>query len=276
VRALTWRLVAAAVIVASAGASGAQEGGDPETDLVRVLYAAEYGVYGNDLEGSSLQIYRIPIAIKLRDEEERGWGLRLTMPVSLAGSELRAATDVGEIVERIDTITVYPGMEARLPIGERWLLRPYTEIGVITAVGDAGSEEVFTFGAKWRVELGGHAVQWRLGGDTQLSVGSGRGGETNDFMVWELGGEASIPLGFEMWRNPADLAGYAIIRRFSGLEFDLPGDDTASIERQWELGLTIGTEPRHEVWGIRLPRFGVGYRFGDGLPGWRIVFGFPF
>jgi hypothetical protein len=30
------------------------------------------------------------------------------------------------------------------------------------------------------------------------------------------------------------------------------------------------------VWGIRVPRFGVSYRFGDGIDAWRVVFGFPF
>jgi hypothetical protein len=268
--------IAVLVLATAVLAVGPARVGAQQASLVTTLIAAEYGAFGADVGGSSVQVYRIPISFKLRDEDDRRWGLRLSMPVSLAGNELRASTSIGEFVERVNTVTAYPGMEVRLPFGERWLVRPYVEVGVITAFGDAGSEEVLSLGSKWRVELGGRTVQWRLGGEAKLSAGKLPDGSTNDFMVWELGGESSFPLGFDVSGLPADVAPYAIFRRFSGLEFDLPGDTSARVERQWELGLTFGTEPRHRVWGIRLPRFGIAHRFGDGLPGWRIVFGFPF
>ena len=91
-----------------------------------------------------------------------------------------------------------------------------------------------------------------------------------------MGPEVSIPLGFTIGGRTADLAPFAIYRRFSGLEFLLPDERPASLDEQYEIGFTVGTEPRHEVWGIPMPRFGVSYRYGDGIDAWRIVFGFPF
>jgi hypothetical protein len=45
---------------------------------------------------------------------------------------------------------------------------------------------------------------------------------------------------------------------------------------QYEVGITLGTSAPRRVWGIPLPRVGVGYRFGSDLDVFRIVFGTPF
>jgi hypothetical protein len=265
------------VVAAPGGVVHAQGTTEPGLDLVSLFYLAEYGaVDEKNLEGRSVQVYRIPIGIRMRDEVERGWGLKLMLPVSIGGYELRAATDVGDLVERIETVTIYPGVEFQVPVGERWFLRPYAEVGVISAFGDRGSEELYAAGVKWRVELGGESVRWRLGGEGRFSVGTSPAGDSIDFMELAIGPEVSIPLGVEIAGQAADLAPFALYRRFSGLEIPLPDRDPASLERQYEVGLTFGTEPRHVVWGIRMPRVGVSYRFGDGIDAWRIVFGFPF
>lgn len=264
------------MIALAVGSAAAQDLRAPDVDGIGLALLAEYGGPGEGVSGSSVQVYRIPIGIRIRDEAERDWGLKLMLPVSIGGYELRAATDVGDLVERIETVTIYPGFEFQVPVGERWFLRPYAEVGVISAFGDRGSEELYAAGLKWRVELGGDRVQWRLGGEGTFSVGTSPAGESIDFMEFAVGPEVSIPLGFAIGDRAADLAPFAIYRRFSGLEIPLPDREPASLEEQYEVGLTFGTEPHHVVWGIRVPRFGVSYRFGDGIDAWRVVFGFPF
>jgi hypothetical protein len=271
------RVIAVMLVIAVSGrVAVAQDPAGSDLDLVSLFYLSEYGGPGEGVSGSSVQVYRIPIGIRMRDEVERGWGLKLMLPVSIGGYELRAATDVGDLVERIETVTIYPGFEFQVPVGERWFLRPYAEVGVISAFGDRGSEELYAAGLKWRVELGGEKVHWRLGGEGTFSVGTSPAGESIDFMEFALGPEVSIRLNFTIGGRAADVAPFAIYRRFSGLEIPLPDREPASLEEQYEVGLTFGTEPRHVVWGIRVPRFGVSYRFGDGIDAWRVVFGFPF
>lgn len=265
------------VVAASGDVANAQDIAESGLDLVSLFYLAEYGAVGQkSVDVRSVQIYRIPIGIRVRDEADHRWGLKLTLPVSIGGYELRAATDVGDLVERIETVTIYPGVEFQVPIGDRWFLRPYVEVGVISAFGDRGSEEIYTAGTKWRVELGGDTVRWRLGGEGTFSVGTTTDGDRVDFMDIAIGPEMSVPLGFEVGGRAADLAPYAIYRRFTGLEIPIPDREPASLEEQYEVGFSFGTSPRHEVWGIPMPRFGVSYRFGDGVDAWRIVFGFPF
>lgn len=45
---------------------------------------------------------------------------------------------------------------------------------------------------------------------------------------------------------------------------------------QLEFGVTLGASGDRKVWGMPLPRIGVGYRIGDGLSVWRIVVGAAF
>ena len=45
---------------------------------------------------------------------------------------------------------------------------------------------------------------------------------------------------------------------------------------QYEIGLTLGSSQSRRIWGIPLPRVGIGYRFGSNLDVFRIVFGTPF
>ncbi len=45
---------------------------------------------------------------------------------------------------------------------------------------------------------------------------------------------------------------------------------------QYEIGLTLGTTEPRRVWGMPVPRVGIGYRFGSNLDVFRIVIGTPF
>jgi hypothetical protein len=45
---------------------------------------------------------------------------------------------------------------------------------------------------------------------------------------------------------------------------------------QYEVGFTLGATEPLRVWGIKLPRVGFGYRFGEGLSVYRVVFGSPY
>ena len=43
-----------------------------------------------------------------------------------------------------------------------------------------------------------------------------------------------------------------------------------------EIGFALSTDPRTKLWFIKLPRIGLGFRWGENLRGVRLNFGFPF
>jgi hypothetical protein len=69
---------------------------------------------------------------------------------------------------------------------------------------------------------------------------------------------------------------YYIRRNFIDAVFERDGLGPLEIRATNELGLSFGTTPSLTVWSIRLPRLGLGYRWGSGVRGIRLNFGFPF
>ena len=54
------------------------------------------------------------------------------------------------------------------------------------------------------------------------------------------------------------------------------GEDRERSDAHFELGVTFGATEPLRLWRIPLPRIGLGYRFGDSLSVYRLVFGTPF
>jgi len=270
-------LAAAALAAGLAWPSFAGGPAEPEPeDLVNLLYALDHGFGGYSVEGRSVQVYRIPFSVPLVASDGDRWGLRLLLPTSFGVYDLRAATGAGDLAERVETVTVSPGLELDIPISGRWRLRPFAELGVVTALGDTPTQQVIRTGARWNVDLGGRAVSWLLGGAITYATADTPEGVDDDLTTGEIGVEAAFGLGFDVAGATAVGSVYAIGRRFDDLEFRLPDLDTFHVAWQYEVGLGFGTDPPHRVLGVALPRIGLGYRFGDGLEGWRLSFGFPF
>jgi hypothetical protein len=55
-----------------------------------------------------------------------------------------------------------------------------------------------------------------------------------------------------------------------------PQSGISSRTLQFEFGLMFGLNPMYQLWGIAVPRLGIGYRDAGILSGWRLVLGEPF
>jgi hypothetical protein len=98
----------------------------------------------------------------------------------------------------------------------------------------------------------------------------------DDFGEIRLGFDARHPLPFTIGGSQGDLSLYCIRRQY--VDAFIARDEGNSLEIQYtnELGFTFGTTPRVKLWFIKLPRIGIGYRFGPNVSGFRLNFGFPF
>ena len=86
---------------------------------------------------------------------------------------------------------------------------------------------------------------------------SSSGLNDDDFASVDVGLDTLFPLGFGTKNHRFDASVYFIARHFfRTLVFQQPGG-SIEIDRQFEVGLTLGTTPRLLVWKVRLPRIGV-------------------
>jgi hypothetical protein len=257
-----------AVVVLPATAE-AQDGGlDP------LLFAHLENRQIRDLDATSLQIYRIPLSAMVRDPGDRGWGLRLTFPVSLSSSRIEADTDLGELVANVEVASVIPGVELVLPVGDRWWLKPFAEIGV--GRGGADTEVLYAAGIRARGDFQIQRAAITVGAAAAYKKPATSRSRYDAYSRMELGIDAQVPLGLGLHRRRLSGGVYAIVRGFSDLDLATAGDQPIRLDHQYEVGLSFSTEPALSVWKIRTPWVGFGYQFGDVFHGVRVYLSFPF
>jgi hypothetical protein len=262
-------LLFASAWLAGAGAMRASEI-EPLLLLVR-QEGTEAGASAN-----SLQIYRIPLAATLLAVGDRPWGLDLTFPVSLGFYDLNTASSVGDVVSRVSTVSVAPGVEFLVPVSQRWRLKPYGEVSLGMTTSGETTEVQYAAGVRAR---GGYR-----NGPYQLAAGLGahyastRAShlDVSDYTTLELGLDFQRSLGFRLAGREASGGVYGIGRWFPDLRIEGAGDRILDVQRVLEVGLSFSTAPEMSLLGIKLPWIALGYRFGDMFQGIRLSFSFPF
>jgi hypothetical protein len=226
--------------------------------------------------GSSLQIYRIPLAATLLAVGDRPWGLDLTFPVSLGFYDLNTASSVGDIVGRISTVSVAPGVEFLVPVSQRWRLKPYGEVSLGMTTSGETTEVQYAAGVRARGDY--RSGPYKLAAGLGAHYASTRAShvDVSDYTTLELGLDVQRSLGFRLAGREASGGVYGIGRWFPDLRIEGAGDRILNVKRVLEIGLSFSTAPQMSLLGIKLPWIALGYRFGDMFQGIRLSFSFPF
>ncbi len=272
-------LLALALSLAPALAPAHAADPDDPTTRINFAHAADLGLGTFSVEGRSVQIYRIPLSYTLRPVRDGRWGVKLTFPVSFGLHDFKIG-DIGEgdIIESLDTVSVVPGVEFQLPLRQHWMLKPYAELGGGQDLSSGGYALIYAAGLKSLATFPRGGFELGFGSALKLSGSRTTDGALIDNLASvEVGLDARHPLGFSIGQHRADFSVYATVRHFLD-ELEFPGfqGGPVGVRNLYEVGVTFGSEPQLEIWGIPLSRLGVSYRFGDGLRAWRINFGFPF
>ena len=239
-------------------------------------FSTTEGGFGSGSAGDqSSQVLTIPVSIWLRRlTDGRKLGLRLRVTGVIGYQDFERLEDFK--VESIRLGGVFPGIEFLIPLSDRSMLRPFADIGI--GLTNAEIEEVLltTFGL--RTEFVFQWKRWELGLEPRAQMGvSWANTELVDgeYVMLTARMDARYPLGFQIGGETPDIGAYFEPGYFlNTLEFTGVGGTGESIEKQYEIGVTIGfREQAPKIWFVRVPRIGVGYRFGDGLTGLRIRIG---
>lgn len=236
----------------------------------------------SDIDGEStvqvrtLQLYRIPLSVRLRPRHDTGWGIRLTFPVSLSGVEIKRVSDLGPFRKSLGIVAVVPGIELEIPVGERLLLRPFAEAGLGRGVAEGRTEVLYGTGLRVRVNRPVRSLVVTYGGNALYRRRAKAVNEYGAYSALEGGVDAQLPLGFSVRQRQARGGVYAIARGFDGLELRRDGHEVIALRRQFETGLSFSTAPDLRVWKVRLPWLAAGYQFSSAVSGVRFYASFPF
>ena len=255
-------------------AATADRGPEMVNYALEMVYAESgYGSYSVDEQNT--QVLSIPVSIWIRNlEPGRSFGLRLRLTGVIGFTDFDTIDDFD--LESVRLGALIPGIEVMVPLSETSMLRPYLDAGI--GVNDAGVEDLWAFGIGLRTEFIFPWKEWELGLEprAQASITRSSDGIADEEIASITAKmDARYPLWFMIGGKTPD-AGLYFEPGFypEGLEFTTITGQEDSIDRQYEIGVTLGfRQPAPKIWFVRIPRLSVGYRFGDGLTGLRIRIG---
>lgn len=225
-------------------------------------------------------IVEIPVPITLRAPDDGKIGIRLRLSVFFSWNKVRFEEVGGDdIAASLRTLTVVPGIELMIPVGDRWLVRPYGQIG--------GLEALNMPGRRWMASLGARAVsrwpfeKWILSTGGRLeytSVFDENWHRTDEVAFVDVGADFSFPLGFDLMGGPAS-AGVFVIPRAYFNPASLASQDgfDLGVDAHLEVGASFQIHDKPKVWFVKLPSwYGLGIRWAKNNRSFRVYLGFPF
>jgi hypothetical protein len=229
-----------------------------------------------DLQARGVQLYRIPLSLRLLEMRGNRWGVRLTFPVSVSAIRITSTSDLDRFVNGLGLASIVPGLELEIPIESRLRLRPFAEIGFGNSTEGSKTEVLYGGGVRARFVQPVRRLHLSLGGAAMYRKPETSRETYNGHATFEAAVDAQWPLGFSIGERAARGGVYTIRRAFNGLELLREGQDTIVLTRQWEAGISFATAPELRVWKVRLPWIAAGYQFGQTVSGVRLYVAFPF
>lgn len=271
----------AAALAATPGlAAGATPLSSTEGNLVHFAFASQLGSGIYSIDGRTLQIYRLPFSWRVAEAREGRPGVRLRLPATLGLFDFETDDLIEEgLPDQFDSVSLGFGVEFEFPLGERWDLVPYVEAGRAWQVGDGDDFTTYSASLHARGEYLVGSARLRLQAGALWAGIENLVGRRGDFARIEAGAEWRWMLGFQIAGEAADAGAYLLAESYVDqpdepvLMRSLPGEPSL---QQFEVGITLGTEPPARIWRVPLPRVGVAWRFGGDLSVFRVVFGAAF
>lgn len=269
---LSLSLLAATAAAAPAPLSSSEQA------VLNFGFATQLGSGIYSLSGRTLQVYRLPFGYDLPREDEAPLKVRLTLPLTIGflDFEPQDVVDTG-LPEQLDSLSFVPGVEFDYALTEHWAVQPFAEAGIARDRNTEVDQRVYSLGLRSRYDQERGPVAWQAYGEIvhvvveQLSFD-----QTDDFTRLRFGLTARRPFAAAQTGRRPDFQVYGFTESFTDAPAGPAGEPSDGGELQYEVGFTLGATETIRVWRIPLPRIGFGYRFGDDLSVYRVVFGSPY
>lgn len=259
---------------------------------VNLPYAVQFGFGSYDVGGLSVNVFRVPVPHTfVLGPEEDAWRLVLTGYLGYGHASFETRVFGPQITASEDFVFVLPHAELQIPLRHGWTIKPYVAAGLGRTLNgsvaikgqprghvDEGLISLYAVGISnlFEVPVQDFLLSFgtRLAGAGDVPIGqSGSDG----YGTLQNGLEVRHPIGFRVKGLVPDV-GVSCVHYyfFPSAKFSLPGRSPLEVSNQVEFGGSVGSAKPATLWIFENPRIGVSYRFGDGLTGVRVNFGFPF
>jgi hypothetical protein len=272
--------VAAALVVLAAGlpAWAAPALTRNEQAVINFGFATQLGSGIYTLSGRTLQVYRIPFGYTLPADEDARVRTRLTLPVTFGLLDFKPGDvlDTG-LPEDLDALSIVPGVALDVAVTEDWQLEPFAEAGIARDAASEIDQRVYSAGLRSRVDFTYGDTDWEAYQElVHVAVEQKTLDTSDDFTRLRIGLSGRRPFATAFEGKRPDFLAYGFLEVFTDPPAGPADTEGEGGGLQMEVGITFGATEPLRLWRVPLPRVGLGYRFGNGLSVFRVVFGSPY
>lgn len=268
-----------AVALLGSSAVPAAPGATADTGLANYAFASEVGSGVYEINGSTIYVYRVTPYYWLRDTTEvRGRpGLKLILPITFGFFDFKLS-DLAhlEFPNQVGAVSLEPGIEFDYWLHESWHVFPYVKGGATFASSAEVNAYIYGLGVRSELRFQVRAAAGLWTSDlTHAGVHYKSDLPNDSFTRWRNGVELRRAFGADARERRFELGVYGV----TDIYLDAPQGPASGLSArtlQFEGGLMFGVSPMYQLWGVTLPRLGIGYREAGVLSGWRLVIGDPF
>jgi hypothetical protein len=271
-----WRSRLCLLALSLLSVTGSARATDRETEFNPFNFAyATYigsGFYSNG--SRSIFVIHIPLSFRLRPDDARYFGLRLTaIPTFGFYDWTREDMLEFDFPDRLGTASVTAGLEFRVPVLSNWRLDPFIDYGVGRDSEFDQAAYIFGSGIRSRAAWPWKQRNMLLWNEWLYASNFGEQYDADDFSRFQSIFEVRVPGGFAVGGHAIDFGPFlqnelffnrVVVKNADGEPFE--------IRVRNEIGVTFGTAEPSRLWRIPIPRVGVSYRFGDGNEQIRVLF----
>ncbi len=257
----------------------AQTAGSGDAARFNFAFAAQLGSGIYDVSGHTVQIYRIPFDLSVREPKADAPRIWLEFPICFGFFDVDVQDETDTTWrDHFATVSLTPGVGLEFSVLRNWSLRPYVQLGVARDLHTSQSAYVYTVGVRSLATFDPGRLTLLLG-NRLLYTGSHTAGVEvdDDFAMLESGFEIRSPIRRKVKGYGIDWGPYIMNYLYMApTEVFLEGAPL-DVGSQYEVGVTLGTQELVPFWRFfAVPRLGVGYRFGDGFSAVRLILGTAF
>lgn len=246
---------------------------------VNWYYSAAFGTGVYRTDSTTVTVFRLPLFKALKETEPGRWGLRALLPVTFGyyNYQFDDVLDL-QLPSDLGTLSVVPGAEFQYQVNDRWLLKPFGQLGVGLSLDAGPNAAIYAAGARSRYYFNSN---WMLGNALFLAGYDAGDGNRDTSVVFITGVNYVRPVSWKTFSKRTDVGlhfnYYLYPEKFSFEE--IAGDVVerpVSVLQEGEAAVTIGWPDSPTLMGIPVERLGIAFRYSDQITGWRIVTEYPF
>lgn len=176
--------------------------------------------------------------------------------------------------ERLGTLTVVPSINFEYQLSTRWKLAPFVDLGFGQNFSDGSIVGIYATGIHSNYLFKFLGKKTRFG--NRLLIAGNTAADTG-FSSFDTGIEINQPTGGKLFGKKLDINLYAVnFLYLKNLKLLRSQDPPVTVAMQNEIGFSFGLKYSINRPALKIPRLGIGYRFGGNVQAVRIVFGAPF